>query len=170
MPAHNFHQSDNFYNNLTVATVEHLINNGFTLIVAQSASHDINKMIRTSFGGELLYIKKITTKDDIKGAGFDFFFIDCVTKTFARYGIEKKLINSAAINLHKAVKDTFSGEQIYIPKEKVRSAKEINKKVVRDFNGVNTKELAKKYNYSTQHIYRIIREDRKSRENSEEAS
>ncbi len=51
----------------------------------------------------------------------------------------------------------FGGSNIYIPKEKELQKREIYKKIVKEFTGENTKELAEKYCISERTVYRMIK-------------
>ena len=51
----------------------------------------------------------------------------------------------------------FGGSNIYIPKEKEQQKREIYKKIVKEFTGENTKELAEKYCISERTVYRMIK-------------
>jgi len=50
----------------------------------------------------------------------------------------------------------FGGTSIYIPKEEELQRSEKYKKILEEFTGGNTKELAEKYNISERTIYRVI--------------
>ena len=51
----------------------------------------------------------------------------------------------------------FGGSNIYIPKEKELQKREKYKKILEEFTGENTKELAEKYGISERTIYRVIK-------------
>jgi Mor family transcriptional regulator len=82
-------------------------------------------------------------------------------------GIEQKVADDAAFNVCEEMRDTFGGEFVYMPKERALRAKLVAEKIVSEFNGNNVTQLAKKYNYSSIHIYRILR---KARAKKKEAS
>lgn len=50
----------------------------------------------------------------------------------------------------------FGGTSIYIPKVQELQKEEKYKKILAEFTGGNTKELAEKYNISERTVYRII--------------
>lgn len=57
----------------------------------------------------------------------------------------------------------FGGTSIYIPKEKELQKGEKYKKILEEFTGENTKELAKKYHVSERTIYRMIKKQKEKK-------
>lgn len=56
--------------------------------------------------------------------------------------------------------DTFSGENIYIPRNISARAAARNRKIYDEFTGYNHDELARKYQITRQRLYGIIRQVR----------
>lgn len=51
------------------------------------------------------------------------------------------------------------GQEIYFPKVESVIASARNRRIKKEFNGYNYKELAKKYNVTVQHIWRILKDE-----------
>ena len=75
MPAHDYKQSSTFYNDITAATIDFLTDHRFTLEVAQATANNVCNMIRDSFGGEILYIKRETISSSSNNDEFNHLFI-----------------------------------------------------------------------------------------------
>lgn len=56
----------------------------------------------------------------------------------------------------------WGGQLIYFPKGKFLILSKRDRQIYAEFNGHNVKELARKYDVSEQHIYRIIKAMRRS--------
>jgi len=167
MPAHDYRQSSTFYNDITATTIDYLAKHDFTLEIAQIAAENVCNMIRVSFGGEIIYVKRETIANSSDNNEFNRLFIDSVTNTLLEHDTSEQLSSTTAVNLYDVIKGCIGGEQIYIPKEKKRLAKLRAVKIVDEFNGRNAKDLAKKYDYSVTHIQRIVKQayqDKKSME------
>ena len=158
MPAHDYKQSSTFYSDITATTVDFLTKHRFALIVAQAAAESVCNMIRLSFGGEILYVKRETIANASDNNEFSHLFIGSVTNTLLEHDTNEQLSSATAVNLYDVIKGCIGGEQIYIPKEKKRLAKLRAVKIVNEFNGRNAKELARKYDYSVSHIQRIVKQ------------
>lgn len=52
---------------------------------------------------------------------------------------------------------SFGGQVIYIPSVRSTHAQRIYQKIFREFDGKNQNQLARKYGYSAQWIYRILK-------------
>ena len=64
--------------------------------------------------------------------------------------VSKKLTHHLASN--------WGGQLIYFPKNLLGRVSERDLKIYKEFNGKNHVELARKYDLTVQHIYRIVKE------------
>lgn len=85
--------------------------------------------------------------DDVSVADFGGDTMAVVAETI---GIEptKKLI------------EAFGGEMIYVPKAESVVREGRDRRIYEEFDGVNYRELSKKYNLTTGHVRKIIHEQR----------
>jgi Mor family transcriptional regulator len=168
MPSHDYRQSSTFYSDLTIATVNALVEKKFTAQVANDVAKNICDMILVKFSGEVLYIKKrnVTDKSDsilLDEKQFHDIFISDVNNTLHQHKIDKEKANQITLELYQLIQTLFGGTQVYIPKERKKSSLIRATKIVEEFNGRNITELARKYGFSTTHIYRILRDSRENK-------
>lgn len=64
----------------------------------------------------------------------------------------------------------FGGAQLYIPYEKNAFREEMEEEIVNEFDGANSREVARKYGITVSTFYKILKKVRKKRIQREEAS
>lgn len=71
--------------------------------------------------------------------------------------IAPELAQQIGVELASKIAQCWGGEVIYIPRNLILLLSERDKKIWNEFNGVNHRELARKYNVSMQWIYQIVK-------------
>lgn len=64
---------------------------------------------------------------------------------------------SFSVEMAQVIAKNWGGEVIYIPRNLVLLLSERDKKIYDEFNGMNHRELARKYNVSMQWVYAIVK-------------
>lgn len=75
--------------------------------------------------------------------------------------LQSGLIADATVLSQKIVSELkrhFAGEMIYIQKSQYDDLEVRNLAIVTEFNGNNQRELAKKYDLSTGHVYKVLKD------------
>ena len=174
MPAHDYRQSSAFYSDVTLTTVNYLTEQGFLSEIAKAVAKNTCDMILLTFGGEYLYVRaikkniaKATCSKLLSEKEFSKLFIESVKNTLIKNHFNEQISNDTATQLYAAIQDLFGGTAIYIPKEEKKLARLRDAEIVSEFNGRNVTELARKYNFSIGHIYRILKTARDNKNTKE---
>ncbi len=85
---------------------------------------------------------------------------DTVAQTLRSRGLSEPEANSLAYHIMRDLVRVFGGMQTYIPMATCIDVYEKREAIAREFNGRNTRELAKKYGVSVVHVYRILKQQR----------
>lgn len=72
-------------------------------------------------------------------------------------GMEASQADYLGYHIMRAIAEACGGAQVYIPKADAIERCERDEAIWRDFNGNNHRELARRYNVTEVHIYRIIK-------------
>jgi len=89
-------------------------------------------------------------------------FIDAFEQTLCSatqraIGLDGAAAAEVAQQITDEVVREFRGQMIYVPVRRHNGRKADHKQVYAEFNGSNHQELASKFGYSVQHIYRLIK-------------
>ena len=89
-------------------------------------------------------------------------FIDAFEQTICSatqraIGLDGAAATAAAQQIAEEVIREFRGQMIYVPVRRHHGRKADHGQVYAEFNGSNHQELATKFGYSVQHIYRLIK-------------
>lgn len=74
-------------------------------------------------------------------------------------GVYKELIELIGYKNTAILHDYFSGQYVTFPK-KILSEEYIHSRIVSEYDGTNTKELARKYDYSYSWVMKILKKSR----------
>ncbi len=88
------------------------------------------------------------------------FLVDFIIHTedqLTKIGVNKTNAEAIAKELCDQMRRTHGGELFYFPKGSDLDAALKHHTIYQEFNGGNHKELAKKYNFSIQHTYRLLK-------------
>lgn len=85
---------------------------------------------------------------------------DIIYHALIRQGMVGEQALAVAEESTDTVLDEFGGENLYIPKNISGKAHRRNRQIYDEFTGDNHDELAKKYGFTLQRIYAIIKEQR----------
>lgn len=77
-------------------------------------------------------------------------------------GIYKEFAEVLGFEVTQLIFKYFKGLQVTFP-TKLLSKNYVEKKVVEEYDGSNTKELARKYNYSERWVRRVLKESREGK-------
>ncbi|CAA0097737.1 Uncharacterised protein [BD1-7 clade bacterium] len=91
--------------------------------------------------------------------------IDVLAASRLKHGEEEKAAKRQGLQLALAVAEHFGGMQFYLPKAKHLEQIVRDIQIWQDFDGSNTKELARKYDLTEVRVYGIIREQRRANKN-----
>lgn len=83
-----------------------------------------------------------------------------------KHGLDAISANEAAMSATESVRSVFAGQLLYIPRGLSFDISERDEKIYALFDGKNISELAKKFNLSVQHVYRILAKCRASTKSS----
>lgn len=83
-----------------------------------------------------------------------------IAEKFIAAGRTVQQANDDAVLAVQGVTDVYQGCLLYIPIEKNTRAQMRNHQMYAEFDGTNTKELARKYECSMAHVYRVIKRHR----------
>lgn len=72
-------------------------------------------------------------------------------------GLAKKSASSMALKITREMAVAWGGQNIYFPVGKTRWAQERDWQIFEEFRGDNHAELARKYQLTVPHIYRLIK-------------
>ncbi|MFQ1022770.1 Mor transcription activator family protein [Avibacterium paragallinarum] len=74
-----------------------------------------------------------------------------------RYEMPEEQAKQAGVDVAMRISRAWAGEIIYIPRALLLALSERDLKIWREFNGVNHRELARKYGVSMQWVYQIVK-------------
>lgn len=98
----------------------------------------------------------MTNADDTRGAQALMDIAQVVADALGQAKLAPELCLEIGRQAAEAVRKTYGGEQIYIPKGRFMVLTERDRQIWREFTGANAFALAKKYQVTERHIYRIV--------------
>lgn len=84
--------------------------------------------------------------------------IEKITSLEQLSGEQKEFAEIVGIEFYNILIENFGGCQIYIPKRETIFKNIRNEEIIKNFNGFNQRELAKKYNLSEKTVRKIVSE------------
>lgn len=91
-----------------------------------------------------------------RGTQFFFDLVRLTTEALVATGIDAEQARKAALQVAEQARETYGGEQLYIPKGLALVVSERDREIWRKYNGSNHFALAKEYNLTVRQIYSII--------------
>ena len=77
-------------------------------------------------------------------------------------GVNTELAQATSIEITTQLAHLWGGQVVYIPKGVYIEASRLHQKIYNDFNGHNLHQLASKHGVSIQHVYNVIKRQRKA--------